>query len=225
MLEILAYLPVQLTAGAVVLKFRAEVELGIFLKLSGLPKRIDDTLSSIDTKHNVFYKITGVGHWFTFTLNPPKFSRDGVAGQSTRESSVSFSTSVLRDTVFCCLNSSLHYWVYQALTNCRDFNPSDLRYLPLTETLANGVKDFVPISSRLMKRLEETAETGSGNYEFGSAVKYQKFKPKSAKPIIDEIDALLAKHYGFTAEELDFIINYDIKYRMGQDGADDGDEE
>jgi hypothetical protein len=26
---------------------------------------------------------------------------------------------------------------------------------------------------------------------------------------------LLAKHYGFTKEELNFIINYDIKYRMG----------
>ena len=36
-----------------------------------------------------------------------------------------------------------------------------------------------------------------------------------SKPIIDEIDELLAKHYGFTEEELDFIINYDIKYRMG----------
>ena len=29
------------------------------------------------------------------------------------------------------------------------------------------------------------------------------------------IDELLAKHYGFTEEELDFIINYNIKYRMG----------
>ena len=29
---------------------------------------------------------------------------------------------------------------------------------------------------------------------------------------------LLAKHYGFTDEELDFIINYDIKYRMGKEG-------
>ena len=35
------------------------------------------------------------------------------------------------------------------------------------------------------------------------------------KPIIDEIDELLAKRHGFTEEELDFIINYDIKYRMG----------
>ena len=38
-----------------------------------------------------------------------------------------------------------------------------------------------------------------------------------SKPIIDEIDKLLASHYGFTEEELDFIINYDIKYRMGDE--------
>ena len=29
------------------------------------------------------------------------------------------------------------------------------------------------------------------------------------------IDGALAQHYGFTEEELDFIINYDIKYRTG----------
>ena len=40
---------------------------------------------------------------------------------------------------------------------------------------------------------------------------------KLSKPIIDEIDKVLAKHYGFTEEELDFIINYDIKYRMGDE--------
>ncbi len=34
---------------------------------------------------------------------------------------------------------------------------------------------------------------------------------------MDEIDKVLAKHYGFTPEELDFIINYDIKHRMGRE--------
>ena len=43
-----------------------------------------------------------------------------------------------------------------------------------------------------------------------------------SKPIIDEIDELPAKHYGFTEEELDFIINYDVKYRMG-DKLNEGD--
>lgn len=48
-------------------------------------------------------------------------------------------------------------------------------------------------------------------------VVYDEYYPKLSKPIIDQIDTLLAQHYGFTHEELDFIINYDIKYRMGKE--------
>ena len=58
-----------------------------------------------------------------------------------------------------------------------------------------------------------------------------------SKPILDEIDRVLAARYGFTDEELDFIPstklrtgipsarlragNYDIKYRMGRDAESD----
>lgn len=44
---------------------------------------------------------------------------------------------------------------------------------------------------------------------------------------IDQIDTVLAQHYGFTEEELDFIITYDIKYRMGKAlfGEEDTEEE
>jgi hypothetical protein len=45
--------------------------------------------------------------------------------------------------------------------------------------------------------------------------------PKASKPISDKIDRTLGEHYGFTPEELDFIINYDIKYRLGRDSGDD----
>jgi hypothetical protein len=46
---------------------------------------------------------------------------------------------------------------------------------------------------------------------------YDEYYPKKSKKLIDEIDKALAQHYGFTEEELDFIINYDIKYRMGDE--------
>ena len=55
-------------------------------------------------------------------------------------------------------------------------------------------------------------------YKATGKVVYDEFYPRHSKPIIDEIDRVLAKHYGFTEEELDFIINYDIKYRMGLSG-------
>lgn len=54
-------------------------------------------------------------------------------------------------------------------------------------------------------------------YQTSGKVEYDEFYMKLSKPIIDEIDKVLAKHYGFTEEELDFIINYDIKYRMGDE--------
>jgi len=37
-----------------------------------------------------------------------------------------------------------------------------------------------------------------------------------------EVDSLISQHYGFTDEETEFIINYDIKYRMGRGGDEGG---
>ncbi len=48
-------------------------------------------------------------------------------------------------------------------------------------------------------------------------VELESLTPARSKPFIDDIDRVLAAHYGFTDEELDFIINYDIKYRMGKE--------
>ena len=72
-----------------------------------------------------------------------------------------------------------------------------------------------------MKDLREKAERKTINTKDGDKITYDEFYGGKSKTIIDEIDRTLAKHYGFTDEELDFILNYDIKYRMGQVGGDD----
>ena len=61
------------------------------------------------------------------------------------------------------------------------------------------------------------SESHIRNQKTTGRTEIQLFRIKPVKPIIDEIDKVLAKHYGFTDEELDFIINYDIKYRMGDE--------
>ena len=48
-------------------------------------------------------------------------------------------------------------------------------------------------------------------------MEYDEFYLKKSKRAIDQIDRVLAIHYKFTESELDFIINYDIKYRMGKE--------
>ena len=42
--------------------------------------------------------------------------------------------------------------------------------------------------------------------------------PELVEKLRDEADALIKSNMGFTDKEMDFIINYDIKYRMGRQG-------
>ena len=78
-------------------------------------------------------------------------------------------------------------------------------------------EDFESLSEKLMFDYKsysiryKRVSKDTGKNEFDS------FYPAKSKSIIDEIDKVLAEHYGFTQEELDFIINYDIKYRMGKE--------
>jgi len=74
-----------------------------------------------------------------------------------------------------------------------------------------------------MTNIKKNSVRLEAKYEATGKVEYDQFFPRKSKPIIDEIDRVLAQHYGFTAEELDFIINYDIKYRMGKDTSDEED--
>jgi hypothetical protein len=60
-------------------------------------------------------------------------------------------------------------------------------------------------------------------YKATGWIEYDEFYPRESKPVADEIDPLLARHYGLTDEELDFILNYDIKYRLGQETEDEDD--
>ena len=71
------------------------------------------------------------------------------------------------------------------------------------------------ISADLMTDLRRHAQRKETYYQTTGRVVYDEFYPRHSKPIIDKIDRLLAQHYSFTDEELDFIINYDIKYRTG----------
>ncbi|NLN94685.1 MAG: hypothetical protein GX128_00715 [Bacteroidales bacterium] len=54
-------------------------------------------------------------------------------------------------------------------------------------------------------------------YKSTGKIEYDEYCTKKSKPITDETDTVLAEHYGFTEEKLDFIISYDIKHRLGKE--------
>jgi hypothetical protein len=112
------------------------------------------------------------------------------------------------------LNSQLFYWYWITNSNCMDVVSREIDLLP--------VFDFSKLDDDLFQMLADKLiqEYYSSSYErvrSGDIIETTEtnFDVKAAKPMIDLIDLSLAKHYGFTDEELDFIINYDVKYRMG----------
>ena len=83
-----------------------------------------------------------------------------------------------------------------------------------------------------MKELRRTANRTTIRTRGCDEITYAEFPVWKFKPIVGEIDRLLGSHHGFTDEELDPTpstrlrtgINHDMKYRLGQDCAEEADE-
>ena len=52
-------------------------------------------------------------------------------------------------------------------------------------------------------------------YGASGKAEYDELYPAESKPLLGEMDAVLAEHYGFT-RGAGFIVNYDIKYCLGR---------
>ncbi len=124
----------------------------------------------------------------------------------------------------CLLSSSFYYWFWITHSDCYHVTKGDIVAVRVPPSLANS-PEFQPLAIRLVDDLMKNAERRNRNRADGSQQVEVNFHVGMSKAIIDEIDRVLAKHYGFTDEELDFIINYDIKYRMGINGGGDAEED
>ncbi len=183
------------------------IETGIYSKFEKqLP--ISNYLSSIkDEGCKICYRTAGVRYWIIFL-------KEGFQTESLSNKDNYFKEKDMSYFYMAALNSNLFWWYYSL--NYDMFNLKD--YMIFSFRLSYTV-DMV--LSKLAKTLEVDMDHNKTelvvNSKTRGIVSSYVFKKKLSKPIIDEIDKVLAKHYGFTEEELDFIINYDIKYRMGDE--------
>ncbi len=132
-----------------------------------------------------------------------------------------FQDSIQAQKAGAFLNSSLFYFWFTTQGNCRNIAGPDIESFPVGDLDDPKLKGLNKVFAELMADLKHHSKRRVYVYEAAGRVEYDEFYPDQSKPILDEIDTVLAEHYGFTAEELDFIINYDIKYRLGRDAADE----
>jgi hypothetical protein len=167
-------------------------------------------------KNSLQYRTAGGGYWWTFLTT-------GFATESLSNKSVLFAPGFDAKVFQAVLSSSLFWWYYfinYDLFNLKDYMLFAFRFR-YPET--NVVLPLLELSQSLERQLISSAQGYVIQSQTRGSQYTYKYQNRLAKPIIDQIDSVLAKHYGFTEEELDFITNYDIKYRMRDALADEED--
>jgi hypothetical protein len=194
----------------VVCKVGSTIPTAIIKKVSNRPM-LSMSLSSIGNHAVYWIRVPGYFCQF-FRKQLMAYPMSGEPRPRGEMLSIRLDSEDMANAALSTLNSSLFYLYFSALTDTRHINPSDVRMFPVGLMQMNQglLKSFSIVAKKLIANYRDHM-----GYVNKSGLKIESINSIEAKSIIDEIDELLAKHYGFTEEELDFIINYDIKYRMG----------
>jgi Eco57I restriction-modification methylase len=158
---------------------------------------------------NLYYRNAGGRYWKLVKSFPAYYKKQGEITISSTEKLTYVDVDKI-GAIVSIFSSSMFYFYWRVVSNCRHLTNRELNNFPIEIQCLNNMK-----VKDLSKLYEEDLKTNAIR-EVIKDNEQDIFYTKKSKPIIDQIDTVLAKHYGFTEEELDFIINYDIKYRMGK---------
>ena len=108
------------------------------------------------------------------------------------------------------------------MCDCEHINDSFVREFPIP-TVWDG-PDWRVLSAELMRDITANATRKVIWTKQGHKIEYDEINAVGSRTIIDQIDVALATVYRLSQEELDFVLNYDRKYREGIEADLDGDE-
>ena len=181
------------------------------------------SLAGYKGKYKIYYHNTPVS-WIRAHPSVPYFfsERDGEK-RSTQLKPLSYPTIEHSMAAFAVLCSSLFFMWYITSSDCYHLNKREVSEFPIDLDDEQLVATLLPVAERLNADMLSNTRRRVYVYKTSGRVEYDEFYPKLSKSIIDEVDRILASHYAFTEEEIDFISNFEIKYRMGDELFDDED--
>lgn len=110
--------------------------------------------------------------------------------------------------MMCLFNSSLFWWYWVCISDCWHITKKELNSIFIPEQF--DAKKVRNLALRLEKCLEKT------KVYVGTKQTTYEYKHKLCIEIIHEIDDLISNIYGLTISEIEYIKNFNLKYRMGR---------
>ena len=120
--------------------------------------------------------------------------------------------------VSAILNSSLFYWWFVIKSDGRDLLSDHIVSLPINLDVIEKkvMKSLKEKGIELMKDYEKNSNIKVNIRKGGYAIKIMEIIPKRSYSKISEIDRLVAEIYNFTDKEAEFIRDFDLNFRLGE---------
>ena len=202
-------------AGHRVPKIEGNLGASVLSKLFG-PRNVE-SIAVRASSHRVHYQ-EACQYWAKSSTFSPRFIRNGEQVDQPHGRIISLESKLAAGFVNCLLNSSLFYWYYSTLADCEHINDSLVKGFPLPRNWE--ATDWKSLSSLIDKALRSSASSKSITTKQGHVIEYDEIDGKRARDVILQADIALGSGFGFTQAELDYVVNYDIKYRVGQTNDD-----
>ena len=186
-------------------KIGSSIERNILKKLSKL-KKIGEFIKTTGTP--IYYRTTG-GRYFKVVTDYPT--------GSTKEKAIYFTPNIAK-TVGCIMSSNLSFWFYQIYSNNLDWKGYEIQEFRLPSLSLENIIVLDRLYVKYLTDIENNANirtsSGSSSYNVSS---FKEYKIGKSKAIIDEIDDYIGPLYGLTKEEIEFVKNYEIDFRLSED--------
>ena len=195
-------------------KIGATIEAGILQVASGTSVPIG-ALVKPRQAHNIYYtrKLSGFVQILNFV--PSITDESGNDRPPSELKEMAFADKNASLVALALLNSSLFYWFLTIYSDVRNLNKREVFSFPMKHIPKDVTNEVSSLASALMKSFKKTSQILTMRYKKHGVLNIQCIYPKLSKDIIDQIDITYGRAIGLNNEQLDFIINYDIKYRMG----------
>ena len=197
-------------------KLATEFQVSVFRRLRDKALRpLSLHLKGSPTSEFVFYQ-EAMQYWAKATYGLPFYSKNGAEGAPPHGRYLFTEEPSPAQCISAIINSSLFYVYFVTYGDCFHLSDKMVRDFPVADSIMKDA-DLARLTHALMKDLHGNAQRKTIGTQTGDSIMYEEFFAGRSKLIIDDIDRVLAQNYGFTEEELDFIVNYDIKFRIGRE--------
>ena len=187
-------------------KISLPIEINILNKIFAQSKSIGEILKKEGSP--IFYRTTG-GRYFKVITN--------YSTGSTKERAIYFD-KVIANSIGAILSSNLFFWFYQIYSNNLDLKSYEIESfrIPYEKLTVKKIKEIDLLYDKYQKEIELNSHIRQTE-KYANIDSFKEYKISKSKKIIDYIDDVICPLYGLTDEDIDFIKNYEIQFRLSDE--------